>query len=138
MTLATLPRRSAVLTPPLPQSAGRRKVAAAARLLQEALDQLYREDREKADARERAWRETEAKAKRVVALAQARQATRGLRIEVDRKWFWSFNNETLDLLRAVADDAQKRGETSDARMIERHIDGMCTALEKLQAKEARP
>jgi hypothetical protein len=123
------------LTPPLPQSAARRKVAEAARLLQEGLNALYQEEREKADARARANAETDAKAKRLVALAQARQATRGLRLEVDKKWFWSFNNEMLDLLRQVAADAKSRGEHADARAIEAHIDAACEQLEKIQKRE---
>jgi hypothetical protein len=83
------------------------------------------------------FEESERKAKRVVALAQARVSTRNLRIEVDRKWFWSFTGETLDLLRACAADAKKRGATSDAHMIERHVSDMCDQLEAIQAKETK-
>jgi hypothetical protein len=136
MSLTTLSRTAAPEPLRLPVSPGRRKLAEAARLLQQGLTELYQEERTKADARESAWRETEAKAQRRVQLAAARQATANLRIEVDRKWFWSFNNETLDLLRAVAADAKKRGETSDGQMVERHIDGMVEQLERIQKKEA--
>ena len=124
------------LTPPLPQSTGRRKVADAARLLQEGLNALYEEERAKADARARANAESDARAKRHTALAQTRAATRGLRIEIDRKFFWSFCNEALDLLRAVAANARKRGAQADARAIERHIDDMCDQLERVQKREA--
>src|ERR1700722_13614918 len=111
MSLVALTR-----SPSPPRSSARARLVDAATELRRAIADLEREDRERAAERERAWRETEAKAQRRVQLAAARQATRNLRIEVDRKCFWNFNNETLDLLRAVAADAQKRGEMSDARM----------------------
>jgi len=135
MTLATLSRSP---PPPLrlPISAGRAKVAAAAKLLQEGIDALYQEERTKADDRERAWRETKAKAQRRVQLAQARLATKETRIEVDKRWFWTFTNEMLDTLRAVAADAKKRGQQGDARTIERVIDDACEQLERIQKKEA--
>jgi hypothetical protein len=134
MTLATIPLSR---SPPVaPHSSARARIADAAAELRRGIADLEREDRERAAQRERAWQETKAKAERRVQLAAARQATASMRIEVDRKWFWSFNNETLDLLRAIAADAQKRGEMSDARMIEAHINSMCDQLEAIQKKEA--
>jgi hypothetical protein len=134
MTLATIPRSSSPVR--LPISPGRQKAREAARLLQQALDALYEEDRARAEARARRDAEVDAKAKTHVDRARLRALKQQHMLSVDRKWFWDSHNETLDLLRAIAADAQKRGETSDARMVERHIDGMCTALEKIQAKEA--
>jgi hypothetical protein len=133
MTLATLPRSLVI-----PRSPARSRVAAAAAELQRAIDQLFEEAKEQARERARRDAENEAKAQAHVANAKARAATANLRIEVDRKWFWSFCNEMLDTLRAVSADAKRRGEQGDARMIERVIDDACTQLEKIQAKEARP
>jgi hypothetical protein len=134
MTLATVSRAPPVIAP----SPARKRVAAAAAELQRAVDQLFEEAKDQARERARRAEESDAKARAHIARAKARAATRGYRLEVDRKWFWSFNNETMDLLRAVAADAKKRGETSDARMVERHIDSMCDQLEAIQKKEARP
>jgi hypothetical protein len=132
MALATLQRSPLVL----PRSPARDRVAAAAAALQHAVDALYEEAKEQARERARRDEEMDRRAQARVAKAEARAATRGYRLEVDAKWFWTFNNETLDILRAVAADAKQRGATSDARAIERHVDSMCDELEKVQAKEA--
>jgi hypothetical protein len=132
MTLATISRA------PLPRSPGRLKVAEAARLLQQALDALYEEDRARAEARARRDEEMDARAKTHVDRARVRALKQQHMLSVDRKWFWDSHNETLDLLRAIAADARKRGEQGDARMIERHIGDMCAELEKIQAKEVKP
>jgi hypothetical protein len=130
MSLVALSR-----SPSPPQSSARARLVDAATELRRAIVALEREDRERADQSERAWQQNRAKIERRARLAAAREATRGMRIEVDRKWFWNSHNETLDLLRAVAADAKKRGETSDAQMIERHIDAMCDQLERIEKRE---
>ena len=94
MTVMTA--RSAIEPLRLPRSPGRARVAAAAAALQSAVEELYREEREREAARERARKETDAKAKRLALMAEARQATREMRIEIDRKWFWDFAAEALE------------------------------------------
>jgi hypothetical protein len=133
MSLVALSRSP---SPPPPRSSARARLADAATELRRAVADLECEDREQAAERERSWQETKAKVERRARLAAARQATRGLRIEVDRKWFWNFNNETIELLHTIAADAKKRGETNNAQMVERHIDGMVEQLERIQKKEA--
>ena len=130
MTLATLPRSTFRPSP------GRARVAVAAAELQHAIDALYEEDREKARQRERARMETAAKTERLVRLGQARAATRALRIEVDRKWFWDFAAEALDTMREAASDARRHGEQMRAQAIESRIDAACTQLDKIQQREA--
>jgi hypothetical protein len=95
MTLATLPRSSSL---PMSRSQARARVAAAASALQRTIDDLYAADKAQAAQRERDRAESDAKAKRLVSLAQARQATRELRVEVPAKWFWDFSAEALDAL----------------------------------------
>ena len=68
--------------------------------------------------------------------AKARAATANLRIEVDRRWFWNFTGELVDLLRQVAADARRRGETVDANAIEARIDDAVEQLERVQKREA--
>ena len=132
MTLATLPR-----APSLPPSPARAKVTAAAAALQRAIDDLYAEDRERAAQRERARAENDAKAARFLRLAKARQATRELRIEVDRRWFWDFAGEAVHLLGEFASEANKRGERTRADAINSRVDAFCAALNKIQEREAR-
>jgi hypothetical protein len=136
MTLATL-RRAAVLAPPLPVSPGRRKVREAARLLQEGLNALYEEDRAKADARERAWRETEAKVARRLKLAEAKRATRDLRVEVPAKWFWDFANGALDSMRDLAAEAKRQGQNGPANALEDRIDAAVKTLDEIQKRAAK-
>jgi hypothetical protein len=131
MTLATL--RSPLIIQPSP---ARSRVAAAAAELQRAIDQLFEEAKEQARERARRAEESDAKARAHIARAQARQATRGLRIEIDRKMFWSLTGDLVETLRQCAVDARQRGATGDACVIERVIDGACEQLERIQKKEA--
>ncbi len=134
MTVMTA--RSAIEPLRLPRSPGRARVAAAAAALQSAVEELYREEREREAARERARKETDAKAKRLALMAEARQATREMRIEIDRKWFWDFAAEALDALRELAAEAKQHGQQMRAQAIESRIDAACAELDRIQKREA--
>ena len=129
-TVATLPR-SASPRLRLPRSPARGRLDDAVTELRRAVAAVDAEDRVRAAQREHARQENAAQTERRVLMAQARLAT-----EIDRRWFWSTMGEMLDMLRACAADAKKRSEHGDARMIERVVDEVRTALEKIQAKEA--
>ena len=131
MTLATLPRSTS-----LPPSPARAKVAAAAAQLQRAIDQLYAEDRERDAQRERARAESDRKAKRFVLMAEARRATRELRVEVPAKFFWDFAAEALDALHELAREAKQHGQQMRAQAIESRIDAACVQLDRIQKREA--
>lgn len=131
MTLASLPR-SISLRP----SPGRARVAAAAAALQQAIDDLYAEDREREAERERNRQRNAAETERLVRLGKARLATRKLRVEVQAGFFWSFAAEALDSMRALAREAKQRGDQMRARAIEGRIDVMCGELDRIQKREA--
>ena len=133
MTLATLSRSPA---PPIRRSPARARLDDAMTELRRAVLALDTEDRERAAERERAWQETKVKAERRVQLAAARQATASMRIEIDRKLFWSLTGEMLEMLRQCAGDAKRRGERADANTIERVIDEACEQLERIEKKDA--
>jgi hypothetical protein len=133
MTLATLSRST---VEPLRRSPARARLDDAMAELRRAVAAMDTEDRERAAKRDRARQENAAKTERLVRLVQARLATKNLRIEIDRKLFWSLTGELIETLRQCAADAKRRGETGDVRVIERVIDDACTQLEKIQAKEA--
>jgi hypothetical protein len=120
----------------LPRSEGRARVSAAVAKLQDALGQLYAEEARKEAAREQTRQDGEAKARRRLHLAQARQATRAQRVEVSTKFFWDFASEGLDAMRELAAAAKKRGERGHADAIERRVDEICTELERVQTQEA--
>jgi hypothetical protein len=120
----------------LPRSPGRAKVAAAVTALQTALNQMYDEENTKEAARERARREGEAKAQRRVHLAQARQATANLRVEVGARWFWDFSGAAIDCMRDLAREARRQGQQGQANALEARIDDACDQLAKIQQKEA--
>jgi len=132
MTLATLSR-----SPPFRPSPARARVAQAAAQLQAAIDALYEEDKARARERERARQESDAKAKRLTLMAEAREATRGLRVEVPTKFFWDFSAEALDAMRELAAAARRNGEQMRAQAIEARVDGFCGELDKIQRREAR-
>jgi Asp-tRNA(Asn)/Glu-tRNA(Gln) amidotransferase A subunit family amidase len=134
MTLATLPRSSSL---PMSPSQARARVAAAASALQRTIDDLYAADKAQAAQRERDRAESDTKAKRLVSLAQARQATRELRVEVPAKWFWNFSAEALDAFRELAKEAKQQGQRGLADSIERRVDAICTELERIQKRTAR-
>jgi hypothetical protein len=123
--------------PPFHPSPGRARVAAAARLLQEAIDELYREDRAKALEGERARAESDARAKRFTLMAEARNATRELRVEVDRRWFWNFVNEVMDDLHQQANEARRAGEQMRVTQLENRIEALGNELDRIQ-KQQRP
>ena len=131
MTLATLPRST-----PLRPSPGRAKVAAAAAALQQAIDDLYREDREREAERERNRQRNAAETERLVRLGKARLATRKLKVEVPAKFFWDFAAEALDAMRELAREAKQHGQQMRAQGIEARIDAMCGELDRIQKREA--
>jgi hypothetical protein len=96
---------------------------------------MYAEDREKAAKRDRAHKENAARAERLLRLAEARQATRGMRVEVDRKWFWDFANDALDTMREASGEAKKRNEQMRAQGIDARIDAACVQLDRIQKRE---
>jgi hypothetical protein len=125
------------LTPPkLPVSPGRRRVNEAVGRLQDALGQLFAEEAAREAERERARLEGEAKAQRRLHLAQARQATRAMRIEVDARWFWDFANGALDSMRDLAAEAKRQGQNGPANALEARIDAAVKTLDEIQ-KRAR-
>jgi hypothetical protein len=105
--------------------------------LRRAVAAVDAEGRARAAQRERARQENAAQTERRVLMAQARLATKELRIEIDRRWFWSTMGEMLDMLRACAADAKKRSATADARTIERVIDAAGEQLEKNSGEGGR-
>ena len=132
MTLATLPRSTSLRPSP-----GRAKVAAAASALQQAINDLYAEDRERAAQRERNRLRNAAETERLVRLGQARLATRKLRVEVPAKFFWDFSAEALDALRELASEAKQHGQQMRAQAIESRIDAACEQLDRIQKREAQ-
>jgi hypothetical protein len=128
MTLAT--------TPLLQPSAGPSRVETAAELMQQALRQLWAEDRERAADRERARKATDARAKKFLLLAQAKRATREMRVVVPAKFFWDFCAEGLDAMRELANEAKQHGQQMRAQAIENRIDAACAQLDRIQQREA--
>jgi hypothetical protein len=134
MTLTTA--RSTTVTPLLiPLSPGRRRVQEAVANLQAAFEEMLREDRERARQREQARQDNAAETERRTRLAAARVATRHLRIEVDRKWFWDFTATALDAMQDLAREARKQGQKTEAAALQARLDTTVQALEKLQARE---
>lgn len=131
MTLATLPRSLS-----LPPSPARARVAAAAAALQHAIDALYEEDKERAAQRERASAESAARAKRLALMAEARNATRHLRVEVDRRWFWNFANEVMDDLHQQANEARGAGQRMRVTQLANRIEALGNELDKIQKRQA--
>jgi hypothetical protein len=132
MTLATVPRAAV-----LPRSPARDRVAQAAKLLQDAVDGLYREAREEAAKRERTYRENAAERERRVALAAAREATRALRLEVGTKWFWDFTADAIDCMHQLAQEARRQGQQAHADALEVRIDAAVKELDRIQQRQAR-
>jgi hypothetical protein len=134
MTLTTA--RSTTVTPfRVPVSPGRAKVAAAAAALQQAIDEMFAEDKAKARARERVRQENAAKTERRVRLAQTRLAARAQWVEAPAKWFWSFANESLDSMRDLAAEAKRQGQRREAAALESRIDVICGELERIQQRQ---
>jgi hypothetical protein len=123
-------------TPLLQPSAGRSRVETAAELIQQGLRQLWAEQRER-EKRQREFKvEYDERTKAAIAKAQLRVLKQQHMLSVDRRWFWNFTNEMLELLRQVAADARRRGEAADANIIERVINDACEQLERIQRKDA--
>jgi hypothetical protein len=120
----------------VPPSPGQSRVQEAARLLQAALSELRKEERER-EERRRAWkpRAFSDREQEAIRKAELRAIKEQHLIKLNRTWFWSFANGMIDTLQQVAADAKKRGATADARTIGRVIDEVCGQLEKIQAKE---
>jgi hypothetical protein len=71
-----------------------------------------------------------------VLAAQARQATRGLWVEVPAKFFWDFAAGSVEAMRELASEARKQNDTGRVHAIERAIDEACEQLDKLQRRAA--
>jgi hypothetical protein len=135
VTLATL-RRSTVTPLQIPVSAGRKRVQEAAAALQEAIDAMFAEDKAKALARERERQEGDERAKRAALKAQARQATRSMRIEVPRAWFWDFSASALEAMKDLVREARKQGQRGPADALQVRIDEAHKMLDRIQTREA--
>jgi hypothetical protein len=132
MTLATLHRSVSV-----PPSPGQSRVQEAARLLQAALLELRREERERAERQKnfkvRPYSERE---QALINKAEARRIKQAHLLSVSRAWFWDFCGQMLDIAREAAAEARKRGEQSRAASIDARIDAACERVDRLQQREA--
>ena len=70
-------------------------------------------------------------------MAEARNATRELRVEVDRRWFWNFVNEVMDDLHQQANEARRAGEQMRVTQLENRIEALGNELDRIQ-KQQRP
>jgi hypothetical protein len=120
----------------IPQTPGRSRMEEAARLIQQALLELHREGRERAERAKNFKVKYSEREKLVIAKAKARMATKEARIEVNRRWFWSTMNGVLEDWREQADAAQKRGERLRADQLEDAITRLADELQKISTKEA--
>jgi hypothetical protein len=125
------------LTTLLQPTAGKSRVQNAVARLQEAMNELYLEQSERAE-RQKNFQVKPLSEREKVAIdkAKVRAIKQQHMLSVDRKWFWSFTAEMVDMLRDMAADLRKRGERGQANAIEARVDAVCLELEKIQQRSA--